>query len=259
MACESGSGGQYRVTIVRHRFDAALFDMDGVVTDTAETHAAAWKQLFDEYRNERVGRGFPGYAPFDIDSDYRQFVDGRPRYDGVTVFLASRGIVLPPGRPSDEPTAETVSGLGNRKERYFWDRVRLDGVRPYPSTVALVHQMNSTGMKIGVFSASRNAGRILAAAGVESLFDQRVDGADAAALGLAGKPDPSMLVELAKRLRVEPQRCVVFEDAIAGVHAGRAGGFGMVIGVNRSSATGALLQHGADVEVTDLAEVEVQQ
>jgi alpha,alpha-trehalase len=258
MTYESTRHRGWDVTVAADRFDAALFDMDGVVTRTADTHAAAWKQLFDEYRNERVAHGLPAYTPFGIDSDYREFVDGRPRYDGVVAFLASRGIALPPGQPSDDPTTETVCGLGNRKERYFWERVGLEGVRPYRSTVALVHQMRAAGMKIGVFSASLNAGRILAAAGVDSLFDQKVDGVDAAALGLAGKPEPPMLLELAQRLRVEPQRCVVFEDAIAGVQAGRAGGFGMVIGVNRSSAPSALLEHGADVEVTDLAEVAVQ-
>jgi alpha,alpha-trehalase len=151
-----------------------------------------------------------------------------------------------------------VCGLGNRKERYFWERVQSEGVHAYASTVALVQRMRATGMKVGVFSASRNAGRILAGAGVEVLFDEKLDGVDAAELGLAGKPDPAMLLELARRLHVEPTRCIVFEDAIAGVQAGRAGGFGTVVGVNRSPTTRVLLEHGAHLEVTDLAEVAVQ-
>jgi alpha,alpha-trehalase len=151
-----------------------------------------------------------------------------------------------------------VCGLGNRKERYFWERVRSEGVQAYASTVDVVRQMKAAYMTTGVFSASRNASRILAAAGVQSLFDERVDGEDAAALGLAGKPDPSMLLELAGRLHAEPRRCVVFEDAIAGVQAGRAGGFGLVIGVNRSAEAGSLLAHGADAEIADLAEVTIR-
>jgi beta-phosphoglucomutase family hydrolase len=257
MARDSRNPGDHRVTISRGDFDAAMFDMDGVVTRTADMHAAAWKQLFDEYRADRIARGLPAYQPFDIDSDYRQFVDGRPRYDGVAAFLASRGIALPHGSSSDDAIAETVCGLGNRKEGYFWERVQVEGVEAYSSTVSLIHEMRAAGMKIGVFSASRNAGRILAAAGAVSLFDEKVDGKDAAELGLAGKPDPSMLIELARRLHVQPMRCVVFEDAIAGVQAGRSGGFGTVIGVNRSPAKGELLAHGADAEVADLGEISV--
>jgi beta-phosphoglucomutase family hydrolase len=244
------------VTIAAADFDAALFDMDGVITRTAVVHAAAWKQLFDEYREDRVRRGLPPFAPFDIDADYRRHVDGRPRYDGVAAFLASRSIILPYGSRDDGQTAETVCGLGNRKDALFWDRVRRDGVEAYPSTRALIEEFRAAYVRVGVFSASRNAEAVLDAAGVRGLFDEKVDGVDADALGLRGKPDPAMLLELARRLNVDPARGVVFEDALAGVEAGRAGGFGLVVGVNRSSgAAGDLLAHGAHVEVADLAEV----
>jgi len=247
-----------RVVIAATDFDAGLFDMDGVITQTAAVHAAAWKQLFDAYSEERVRRGLQGYAPFDIDVDYRRYVDGRPRYDGVAAFLASRGIVLPRGSPDDDPAVETVCGLGNRKDAYFWERVRRDGVQTYPTTVALIHDLKSAGVRAGVFSASRNAEAILSAAGVVSMFDARVDGVDAERLRLPGKPDPAMLIELARRLRAAPSRAAVFEDAIAGVQAGRAGGFRLVVGVNRSSDAGSLLANGADVEVRDLGEVAVR-
>ena len=248
-----------RVTISLREIDAALFDMDGVVTRTAEVHAAAWKQLFDEYLAGRIRRGLPAFAPFDIDDDYRRYVDGRPRYDGVAAFLASRGIILPQGTPADDAVAETVCGLGHRKDALFWARVRAHGVEAYASTVALITRLREAGEPVGIFSASRNAGAVLAAAGVDQLFDAKVDGVDAADLGLRGKPDPAMLLELARRLHADPLRCLVFEDAIAGVEAGRAGGFRLVVGVNRSPAAGDLVAHGAHVEVTDLSEVEIGQ
>jgi alpha,alpha-trehalase len=252
------SGGARRVSVAVGKFDAAIFDLDGVITQTARVHAAAWKELFDAYRAERSMRGLTVFAPFDKDFDYRVYVDGRPRYDGVRAFLASRGISLAEGKPNDPPTAETVCGLGNRKDAYFWTRVKREGVEPYPSTVSLVRELRAAGLKTGVFSASRNAVPILRAASVLDLFDERVDGVVADELHLAGKPAPAMVLELARRLGAVPERTIVFEDAIAGVQAGRAGGFGLVIGVNRSSHEGQLLANGADIEVTDLAAVVIE-
>ncbi len=243
------------VTISKQDFDAVIFDMDGVVTDTARVHAAAWKQLFDDYLRERAERDGGTFAPFDLDRDYRRYVDGKPRYDGVAAFLASRGIAIPYGQPSDPPDAETACGLGNRKNEYFTARLQEQGVEAFPSTVALIKRLRAAGMKTGIFSASKNCEEVLRAAGVRDLFDAKVDGRDAEAQGLPGKPDPAVLLEAARRLGVRPERAVIVEDAIAGVEAGRAGGFALVIGVNRSAEAGVLREHGASVEVTDLAEV----
>jgi alpha,alpha-trehalase len=229
--------------------DGAIFDMDGVITRTAEIHAKAWKQLFDEFL-ARLGMS----PPFDLDIDYRRYVDGRPRYDGVHGFLESRGIALPWGSPDDEPGWQTICALGNRKDEYFHERVSRDGVRVFDSTVDLIKQLRAAGRKTGVFTASRNASSILSAAGVDGLFDERIDGIQAEALGLPGKPSPAVLLELTRRLGLQPARTAVFEDAIAGVEAGRAGGFGVVVGLNRGSHDGELLRHGSTVEVKDLAE-----
>jgi len=248
--------GRVKVELARSRLDAVIFDVDGVVTRTASVHAAAWKELFDAFLRSRLAAG-GGFRSFDAEEDYRRYVDGRPRYDGVESFLASRGISLARGEPGDPPEAETVCGLGNRKDAYFWQLVERDGVAPFETTVDLVRRLRAAGVKTGVFSASRNAEAVLAAAGVRDLFDAKVDGRDAEELGLAGKPDPAMLLELARRLGVAPERTAVVEDAIAGVEAGRAGGFALVIGVNRSAKPGRLLASGAGVEVADLSEVGV--
>ena len=244
-------------TISRRDIDAVLFDLDGVVTRTAEVHAAAWKRLFDDYLRRCAERDRSEFRPFDEDIDYRAYVDGRPRYDGVRSFLRSRGIVLPNGDPSDPPDSETVCGLGNRKDTYFERDVAARGVCAYEGTVALINRLKEHGMKVAVVSASKHCSPILKAAGAAELFDTRVDGNDAERLGLAGKPDPSTYVEAARRLGIDPARAAVVEDAHAGVQAGRAGGFGLVIGVNRGQARGALLKTGADVEVQDLGEVMV--
>jgi len=238
-------------------FDAAIFDMDGVVTQTATVHAAAWKRLFDEYLEERTERGEGGFEPFDIEADYRRYVDGRPRYDGVEAFLTSRGISLPCGSSEDPPDRETVCGLGNRKDAYFLTQAETEGVHAYEGTVHLIWQLRDNGIKTGVFSASRHAEDVLEAAGVTGLFDERIDGVRAEDLGLPGKPLPNVLLELTRCLGSSPASTVVFEDAIAGVQAGHAGGFALVIGVNRGGSPGALTQQGADVEVADLNEVEV--
>jgi trehalose 6-phosphate phosphatase len=248
---------EIRVILNARDFDAAIFDMDGVVTQTATIHAAAWKRLFDEYLAERDTRGGNDFEPFNIDADYRRYVDGRPRYDGVEAFLASRGIFLPRGSPQDPPGRETVCGLGNRKDLYFLAQVESEGVRAFEGTVHLIRQLRDNGAKIGIFSASRHAESVLQAAGVIGLFDERIDGVQAERLGLPGKPSPDVLLELTRRLGPSPARTIVFEDAIAGVQAGHAGAFGVVIGVNRSGSQGTLTKNGADVEVHDLSEVEV--
>jgi len=237
------------------RFDAVIFDLDGVVTQTSAVHAAAWKRLFDGFLQERAAaRGEP-FTPFDLERDYRLHVDGKPRYDGVRDFLASRGIALPQGDPADAAGAATVCGLGNRKDEYFVAEVKERGVRTYPSTVALIEELHASGLGVGLMSSSRNTAMVLEATGLTARFDQRVDGVVSDQLGLAGKPDPAAYLETARRLGVEPARAVVVEDALSGVEAGRRGGFGLVIGVDRLDQAEALREHGADVVVADLADV----
>jgi alpha,alpha-trehalase len=244
-----------QASISTGRFDAVIFDLDGVVTQTSAVHAAAWKRLFDTFLAERAAAAGEQSTPFDLESDYRLYVDGKPRYDGVRDFLASRGIELPRGEPSDPPGTGTVCGLGNRKDELFTAEVRENGVRTYPSTIALIHGLRDAGLGVGLMSSSRNTVMVLAATGTTDLFDQRVDGVVSDQLGLAGKPDPAAYLETARRLGVKPERAVVVEDALSGVEAGRRGGFGLVIGVDRLDQAGALREHGADVVVGDLAEV----
>lgn len=236
------------------RFEAVIFDLDGVVTDTASVHRAAWKELFDDELRRRAGGGDSGFEPF-TDDDYRRYVDGRPRYDGVRAFLASRGITLPEGTPDDPPEARTVCGLGNTKDAMFHRRLDDDGVAVFESTVQLIEDLRSAGVHTAIVSASRNGREVLEAAGLLGHFDVRVDGEVAGDLGLAGKPDPAVFLEAARRLDVSPSRAAVVEDALAGVEAGRAGGFGLVIGVDRTGHADDLRRHGADVVVEDLAEV----
>lgn len=234
---------------------AVLFDMDGVVTDTATAHAAAWQRLFDEYLSARAEAGGEAFRPFDIGRDYRQYVDGKPRYDGVASFLASRGIQLPYGSEGDEPDAQTVCGLGNRKDRHFRAWLAHNPVEPYPGTLTFIDALRNAGVGVAVFSASRNAEAVLRNAGVLERFDTKVDGGDLARLGLPGKPDPAMLCEVAARLTAKPEQCAVVEDAIAGVEAGARGGFGCVIGVDRGEHGDALRQAGAHLVVRDLSEL----
>lgn len=235
--------------------EAVIFDLDGVVTRTADVHAEAWKRLFDEYLAMRERRRGESFEPFDSRSDYLRFVDGKPRYDGVVSFLESRGIELPPGAPGDPEERETVCGLGNRKNRYFLDALERTGAAPYPTTLELIATLRERGVRIAIVSSSRNCRAVLEAAGIRELFDVRVDGLDAAALGLAGKPDPALFLEAARRLGVEPAHAAVVEDAISGVEAGRRGHFGLVIGVDRGAQREALAAAGADLVVGDLAEV----
>ncbi|MGH3044200.1 MAG: HAD family hydrolase [Gaiellaceae bacterium] len=234
---------------------AVIFDLDGVVTRTARLHAEAWKRLFDEYMATRARRLGEPFRPFDLQSDYRRFVDGKPRYDGVASFLASREIELPFGSPTDPPERETICGLGNRKDRYFRVALAAKGGDPYPTTLLLIGALRKRGVRTAVVSSSRNCEAVLKAAGIEALFDVKVDGVDAAELGLPGKPDPAVFVEAARRLGVDPIEAAVVEDAIAGVEAGRRGGFGLVVGVDRSEQFEALRAAGADVVVGDLQEI----
>lgn len=248
-----------QVRLSHRDLDAVVFDMDGVVTRTAAVHAAAWKRLFDAYLARRGAREGVEYAPFDADSDYRLYVDGKPRCDGVASFLASRGIELPWGDPSDSSAAETVHGLGNAKNDYFCCEIEEHGVRAFESTVDLVRQLQEHGFGTAIISASRNAEAVLGAAGVGDLFPVRVDGLVAEELGLPGKPDPAVFIEAARRLGAVPARTAIVEDAIAGVEAGRRGQFALVIGVDRSGSDApGLLANGAHVAVNDLAEVAVE-
>lgn len=235
--------------------DAVVFDMDGVVTQTAVVHAGAWKRLFDDYLQRHAEAHGTSWTPFDVNDDYLVYVDGKARFDGVRSFLASRDITLPEGRPEDPPTAETVCGLGNRKNGYFLEELEAHPVRPFESTVYLVRQLQTLGVGTAVISASENAEQVLTAAGIGALFPVRVDGLVARQLGLAGKPAPDVFVEAARQLGAAPDRAIVVEDALSGVEAGRRGDFAHVIAVARAGHGQALSDAGADVVVADLSEV----
>lgn len=239
------------------RYDAVIFDMDGVVTDTASVHAAAWTQVFDGFLAARKPGPGENCAPFTA-SDYQDYVDGKPRYDGVADFLASRAISLPRGEPSDTAADATICGLGNGKDEVFLARIAESGVPVFATTVALVRRLRAAGVRTAVFSASRNAAQVLDAAGLGDLFAVRVDGVVAEELALPGKPDPATMVLATQRLGAEPERTVVVEDAEAGVSAGRRGGFGLVIGIERGADPDRLLCTGADVVVADADEIRVR-
>jgi alpha,alpha-trehalase len=249
--------GPSRPVLHLDRLDAVVFDTDGVLTDTASVHAAAWKQLFDGYLEERAARLGEPFRPF-TEADYLRHVDGRPRYDGVAAFLASRGVTLPWGDPADPPGRETVCGLGNTKDGHFTAYLRDHGAKAFPSSARLVRRLRAAGLRMAVVSASRNMVAVLASAGLRGLFDAEVDGVEAARQGLPGKPDPALFLEAARRLGVVPARAAVVEDALAGVEAGRRGGFGLVIGVNRGGQAAALAERGAGVVVDDLGELAVE-
>jgi beta-phosphoglucomutase family hydrolase len=231
---------------------ACLFDLDGVITQTAKVHAVAWKEMFDAFLRQRDGDGF---TAFDLHDDYDRYVDGRPRADGVRTFLRSRGIELPDGDPDDPPTAETVNGLGNRKNDILQRRIRQDGVEVYEGSVRYLHAVRAAGLRTAVVSSSANSAEVLQVAGLTELFDARVDGQVARERHLPGKPKPDTFLAGAADLGVEPAEAAVFEDALAGVEAGHAGGFGIVVGVDRVGQADALEEHGADVVVGDLADL----
>jgi beta-phosphoglucomutase family hydrolase len=234
---------------------ACLFDLDGVLTQTAKVHAAAWKQMFDDYLRDRAHEHGEDFEPFDEVREYDEYVDGKPRYDGVRSFLESRGIELPEGDRSDPPGTETICGLGNRKNDLVVSMIRDQGVEAYDGSVRYVRAALDAGLRRAVVSSSANTEDVLAAAGIADLFEEIVDGKVAQREGLKGKPAPDSFLRGAKALGVEPGQAAVFEDALAGVEAGRAGRFGFVVGVDRAGQADALREHGADVVVSDLEQL----
>jgi beta-phosphoglucomutase family hydrolase len=234
---------------------ACLFDLDGVLTQTATVHAAAWKQMFDEFLAAYAEKHGQPFVPFDAHHDYDRYVDGKPRLDGTRDFLASRGIDLPEGKEDDEPGTFTVEGLSNRKNGLVLERIKTDGVQTYSGSVDYVRQVRAAGLKTAVVSSSANTVDVLETTGMTDCFDARVDGVVAKERGLKGKPAPDTFLAGATELGVEPHQAAVFEDALAGVAAGRAGDFGLVVGVDRVGQADELRSHGADVVVTDLSEL----
>lgn len=250
----SGKEGEEQVP---RRFDAVLLDLDGVITRTAEVHARAWKRMFDEYL-ERRARGRETFTQFDLHRDYPRYVDGKPRYDGVRMFLHSRGIELPDGDPTDGPDRETVCGLGNRKNDIFRKILETDGVRALEESVEQIRRWRDRGIMTAVVSSSRNCKAVLEAAGLTELFDIEVDGVETARLGLNGKPAPDAFLLAARRLGIHPRRAVVVEDAAAGVQAGRAGNFGLVVGLAEPGRADLLRASGADIVVGSLGELHIE-
>ena len=242
------------MTIAHPRYEAILLDMDGVVTDTASIHAACWKLMFDEYLQKWARDHEQPFRPFDIATDYKLYVDGKPRYHGVHDFLNSRGIALPEGSPMDPPTTETICGLGNRKNQLVNERL-ASGVEAYPGSVSFLKYLRQLGIKTAIVTSSQNCQTVLAAANISDLFDARVDGNVIARQGLAGKPAPDSFLKAAEMLGVTPSAAVVIEDAISGVQAGAKGGFGLVIGVSRKGNAEELRANGAHMVINDLAEL----
>jgi beta-phosphoglucomutase family hydrolase len=232
-----------------------LFDLDGVLTKTATVHAAAWKEMFDAYLRDRAARTGEKFVPFDADADYGEYVDGKPRSDGVRSFLASQGIELPGGDVDDPPSAETISGLGRRKNEIVLRMIREDGVEPYEGSVRYLGAARDAGLHRAVVSSSTNCRDVLVAAGIEEFFEARIDGVVAEHERLKGKPAPDTFLAAARELDAAPDEAAVFEDALAGVEAGRAGRFGCVVGVDRVGHAEGLREHGATVVVRDLAEL----
>lgn len=235
--------------------EACLFDLDGVLTQTAKVHARAWKEMFDAFLAAGVQKARGTFRPFDEVRDYDEYVDGKPREEGVRSFLASRHFTLPDGSEDDPPEAETIHGLGNRKDRLFLQLIHTQGVEAFEGSVRYLHAARDARLRTAVVSSSRNCSEVLRAARLEGLFDAQVDGAVAHARGLAGKPAPDTYLEAARMLSMTPPQSTVYEDALAGVEAGRAGGFGLVVGVDRAGQAAALREHGADVVVKDLADL----
>jgi len=240
-------------------FDAAIFDMDGVVTQTAAVHSIAWKRMFDEYLRSRAARYGEPLREFTHAGDYLSYVDGRPRYKGVEAFLKSRGLSLPLGSPEDPPGTETICGLGNRKNAIFNQVLESEGVSLFDSTIALIEEMRQRGIKIGLATSSNNSAIVLNKTGTAHLFATVVDGIVSAKLGLKGKPEPDIFATASANLGVPPARAIVIEDAVSGVQAGARGGFALVIGVARDDNERELRDNGADVVVRDLAETSLEQ
>lgn len=241
--------------ISREKYDAVLFDLDGVLTATAKVHAVCWKTMFDEYLQKRAAETGEAFYPFEIATDYTRYVDGKPRGDGVRDFLKSRGIQIAEGTSEDPPSAPTIHGLGNHKNEMVHKVIEAEGVETYEGSIKLVHQLRRQGIKTAVVSASHNAPEVLRAAKILDLFDTRVDGGVTRDLDLPGKPAPDTFLTAAKQLGVDPKRAVVVEDALSGVQAGVAGRFGLVIGVARKGNAEELKQSGAHLVVNDLSEL----
>ena len=240
--------------ITPDKYDAVFFDLDGVITATAKVHAKCWKVMFDEYLRKRSAKLGEPFRPFEIDPDYRLYVDGKPRFNGVRDFLTSRKINLPEGTHEDPSNAETIGGLGNRKNDLINEVIENEGVEAYEGSITLARQIRDAGIKIAVVTSSQNCDAVLKAIHITDLFDAKVDGNVIHEQNLAGKPAPDSFLEGAKRLGVEPARAVVVEDAISGVQAGRNGKFGLVIGVDRKGNAEELKKNGADIVVKDLSE-----
>ncbi|MEW5895355.1 MAG: beta-phosphoglucomutase family hydrolase [Candidatus Omnitrophota bacterium] len=238
-------------------FKAVVFDLDGVITQTALVHAASWKEMFDEYLKKRQDRDGEPFKEFTHASDYLPYVDGKPRYKGVESFLKSRHISLPFGDPSDSDDKETICGLGNRKNKKFKEILARDGVQTYKSTVQLIQELKARRIHTGVASSSKNCLPVLKKAGLDALFETCVDGIVSEKLGLKGKPDADIFVAAAKNMGVLPGESIVVEDAVSGVQAGRRGGFGLVIGIARENNESSLTENGADVVITDFEGVDV--
>ena len=234
---------------------ACLFDMDGVVTQTAKVHAAAWKEMFDDFLREHATSTGSEFVPFDLHHEYDAYVDGKPRLDGTRSFLESRGIELPEGSPDDPPGKATINGLGNKKNELVLAKLATDGVQVYDDTIAYIHAVRDKGISTAIVSSSANTQQVLDSAGIAGLFDVRVDGQVAKERGLRGKPAPDTFLAAAEELHVPASQAAVFEDALAGVEAGRAGHFAFVVGVDRVGQAAALKQHGADIAVQDVAEL----
>jgi beta-phosphoglucomutase family hydrolase len=235
-------------------FDAVVFDLDGVITKTAKTHAAAWKKMFDEYLKEREKEHNEPFKEF-TQKDYLEYVDGKPRYKGVDSFLKSRGIELPWGNPDDEAGKETVCGLGNKKNDAFREVLKKDGAEVYPSTVELLKELKAAGVKLGVASSSKNCKAVLEVTALEKYFETRVDGVVSAKLGLNGKPEPDIFTTACEKMGISPENSIIVEDAVSGVQAGAKGNFGLTLGVAREGNSEELRKNGADVVVEDLEEV----
>ena len=234
---------------------ACLFDMDGVVTQTATIHAAAWKEMFDEFLRERAQSTGTKFVPFDPHHEYDAYVDGKPRLDGTRSFLESRGIDLPEGTPDDPPGTPTLYGLSNRKNDLVLAKIAAGGVQVYEGTITYIKAVRGGGIATAIVSASANAQQVLHAAGIEDLFDARIDGVVAKERGLRGKPAPDTFLAAAEALKVPPAHAVVFEDAQAGVAAGHGGHFALVVGVDRVGQAAELKAHGADIVVKDVSEL----
>lgn len=251
----STDGGRGPKVLPADDYDAMLFDMDGVITRSAVSHGSLWKVVLDEFLEQFSARNNIPFRAFDVDLDYHNFMDGKPRYDGVCNFLVSRGIALPFGEPSDEEHTDTCCGLGNRKNLRFKEHLETHGVELFDSTVELIHRFRAGGKRVAVVSASKNCETVLRMAGLLDLFDVMVSGREAAAMSLAGKPAPDTYRKAAELLHTEMDKSVVFEDSVTGIQAGKAAGAGFIVGIDRAADAAALTWYGADVVVPDLSEL----